>query len=543
MIAFTCPHCGGSIHYDISSQGVKCEYCDSLITLESYQEYLDKKNSYQATELTCPQCGAVTLSYDNTIATFCSYCGSSVIFDRRVREEQKPAGILPFNFKQQAAKNRYREKTDSVLLAPDWMREEGQMQMTGLYVPFYEYSATMEQPARFRSSVSRDIGRYTEVSEYEVSGTVRADYRGTRFDAAMAFPDAMSESVDDFDWQRAEPFQPAYVAGFYADGSDVEGAEYDPVAMALVQEDVNDSQIHYSGMTFRPGAVANDENVILRRKKVLFPMWLLTHRVGKDRICYAAVNGRTGSVAADIPLDGGKFVKVSLIVAALISVFLNIGFASYSIKPPVYLIVSMVITALFGVVLGGLANDLYVREHHLDDIGRVGFETFASSLKRSIFRKDRPLKAPKKRRGCAGWVLIGLALFFVAPTALALLETVFPRLGKIDSEVWATLIVFIFITQMLASAISRKMRGAGAGGWRFNVPKFTAFSLLWKIWIALAAGAAVWCSGTVGDNWYYAAGILNILVCLWSAVDLIRKQNRLASREIPVFTMKRGGQE
>ena len=542
MIAFTCPHCGGSIHYDISTQGAKCEYCDSLITLEAYQEYLDKKNSYQATELVCPQCGAVTLSYDNTIATFCSYCGSSVIFDRRVREEQKPAGILPFNFKEKAAQNRYREKTDSVLLAPDWMREEGQLQMTGLYVPFYEYSAVMEQPARFRSSVSRNIGRYTEVSEYEVRGTVRADYRGTRFDAAMAFPDAMSESVDDFDWQRLEPFRAAYVAGFYADGSDVEGAEYDPVAMALVQDDINHAQLNYSGMTFRPGEVANDENVILRRRKVLFPMWLLTHRVGKDRICYAAVNGRTGSVAADIPLDGGKFVKVSLIVAALISAFLNIGMMEIAIKPQVFLIGSMIITALFGVALGGLANDLYIREHHLDDIGRVGYETFASSLKRSIFRRSRPAPEPR-RRGCATWVLIGLGLFFLAPISLVLLESIFPRLGKIDAEVWATLIVFVFLTQFLASAVSNKLRGAGAGGWRFNVPKFTAFSVLWKIWLALAAGAAVWCSGTVGDNWYYAAGILNIVVCIWGAMDLIRKQNRLASREIPVFTMKRGGRE
>lgn len=543
MIAFTCPHCGGSVRYDISSQDVKCEYCGSLITKEEYQEYLDKKNTYQTTELVCPQCGAVTLSYDNTIATFCSYCGSSVIFERRVTEELKPAGILPFSVKEETARSRYREKADSLLLAPDWMREEGKVQMTGLYVPFYEYSAAMEQPVQFRGSVSRDIGRYTEVSEYEVRGTVRADYRGTRFDAAMAFPDAMSESVDDFDWQRAEPFRPSYVAGFYADGSDVEGAEYDPVAMALVQQDINRSRLRCDGMDYYPAGVANDENVILRRRKVLFPMWLLTHRVGKDRICYAAVNGRTGSVAADIPLDGGRFVKVSLILAALISVFLNIGFAEFSIKPPVLLIISMVITALFGVVLGGLANDLYVREPHLDDIGRVGFETFASSLRRSLFRRDRLLKDPPKRGGCAKWVLIGLGFFFVAPLALGILTKVFPVLNRIDSEVYATFIVFVFFAQVVASAVSKKMRGAGAGGWRFNVPKFTAFSVLWKIWAALAAGAVVYCSGTVEDNWYYAAGLLNILVCVWGAVDLIRKQNRLASREIPVFTMKRGGRE
>lgn len=88
MIAFTCPHCGGRVRYDLSSGDVKCEYCDGLISESGYEAYLDKKGLYQTTELCCPQCGSIVLSYDNTIASFCSYCGSSVLFDRRVKEEQ-----------------------------------------------------------------------------------------------------------------------------------------------------------------------------------------------------------------------------------------------------------------------------------------------------------------------------------------------------------------------------------------------------------------------------------------------------------------------
>ncbi|MBR4166069.1 MAG: hypothetical protein IKR43_07515, partial [Lachnospiraceae bacterium] len=125
MYAFTCPHCSAGVSYDLSNGAVSCEYCDSVITLDEYEAYLDRKGQYQTVELSCPQCGSVVLSYDNTIATFCSYCGSSVIFDRRVKEEQKPDGIMPFAFKEKAAINRYREKTDRILLAPDWMREEG----------------------------------------------------------------------------------------------------------------------------------------------------------------------------------------------------------------------------------------------------------------------------------------------------------------------------------------------------------------------------------------------------------------------------------
>ncbi len=92
MYAFTCPHCGAGVSYDLTNGAVNCEFCDSVITPDEYEAYLDKKGQYQTTELSCPQCGARVLSYDNTIATFCSYCGSSVLFDRRVKEEQHDLG-------------------------------------------------------------------------------------------------------------------------------------------------------------------------------------------------------------------------------------------------------------------------------------------------------------------------------------------------------------------------------------------------------------------------------------------------------------------
>ena len=47
-------------------------------------------------------------------------------------------------------------------------------------------------------------------------------------------------------------------------------------------------------------------------KTGLFPVWLLSYKNGK-RIAYAAVNGSTGKVAADIPLDIGKFLLGCLI--------------------------------------------------------------------------------------------------------------------------------------------------------------------------------------------------------------------------------------
>ena len=541
MYAFTCPHCGAGVRYDLSGGAVSCEYCGSLITLDEYESYLDKKGQYQTVELSCPQCGAVVLSYDNTIATFCSYCGSSVIFDRRVREEQKPDGIIPFAFKEQAAVNRYREKTDRILLAPDWMREEGRKELTGIYMPFYQYRADSRMPISVRGEQRRPLGRgYTEVSVYQVDGTLQSTYEGNRFDAAVAFPDALSESIDTFSWPKTEAFRPGYVAGFYADGSDVAPESYDPVMAKLVSDDINGtSNVSWQSMTLPLKGTVQPDNVSLTRKKILLPVWLLTHRVN-DRICYAAVNGQNGDVAADIPLDRSKYIKVSLIAAAVIAALLNFFL---TVKPAPFLWISMIITTVFGILLGRLTQDAYVREHHLDDIGRIGYQNFAEAVKNL---------GGTKRKGSGGWtgiLIFGVAMFVVWPIVYMLLTDLIPGLWELDLTVIVMPLVILFMVFRYLSGLVRSVTNSGTKTtytrtrWKYSKSHAAAFAVLWKVWLALAFGAAVLVSRTVVDTWYYGAGLANIVVSVWAAFDVIRKQNLLSSRDIQIFTMKRGGAE
>ena len=544
MYAFTCPHCGAGVSYDLSNGAVSCEYCDSLITLDEYEAYLDGKGKYQTVELTCPQCGSLVLSYDNTIATFCSYCGSSVIFDRRVKEEQKPDGIIPFAFKQKAAVSRFRERTDRIMLAPDWMREEGEQKLTGIYMPYYLYSASCRAPISVKGEKRKNLGRRTEISVYQVDGTVDADYKGNRFDAAVAFPDALSESIDTYLWQKAQPFRPGYVAGFYADGSDVDPEEYDPVMARLVSDDINTTpNVRYDGMDLPLGGTTAAGNVTLTKQKILLPVWLLTHRSG-ERICNAAVNGQNGDVAADIPLDKGKYLKLSLVAAAVISTVLNLLF---TIKPLPFLWISMAITGIFGILLGRLTQQAWIRENHLDDIGRVGYQAFAGAVKNIGSGAKKSKSATEFWGGVTIWAVL---LFFVWPLLDSLLEGIAPDsfLATHRALVWVVLITLFVISS--TSGLVHRQTGAplpvaSARGtrWKFSKSRAASFAVLWKVWLALAAGGIVIISGTFEDYWYYGAGILNILVSVWAAFDVIRKQNLLSSRDIPIFSMKRGGAE
>lgn len=46
----------------------------------------------------------------------------------------------------------------------------------------------------------------------------------------------------------------------------------------------------------------------------MFPVWFLSYRNG-SRVSYATVNGQTGKIAADLPVDIRKYFLGSLILA------------------------------------------------------------------------------------------------------------------------------------------------------------------------------------------------------------------------------------
>ncbi|MBQ7172262.1 MAG: zinc ribbon domain-containing protein [Clostridia bacterium] len=466
MKAFECPHCGAQMTYDIAKKVMSCEYCGSEILREEYQEYLDKNRLYTTNELVCPQCGTAVLSYDDTIASFCSYCGSPVAFTKRIVEDARPDGIIPFTVTKEEAAEKYRKKLKDTGFAPKWLLEKGgEEKMIGLYIPYYVFGADASGHGKNRGESRTSAGSDTIVREYEMEYDLTAAYRGTRFDAAEAFPDCMSETVDTFDPKKAREFETSYLAGFYADGGNVDEKVYADVVAELVTKDIQGSSFTHDGIKFKTSGISPE--IRIRSKKILFPVWLHTYRKG-DRISYAAINGQNGDVAAEIPADKGRYLKYSLILAAVFASILNLFL---TISPAPFLIVSEIILLAFGLYLRKLTGDVYLRENHLDDLGKIGSAALPSSGS-----PESPAAAPEK-----------------------------------------------------SSPLS------------FRVPASVRLKGWWKTLVGLAAAVAVAASGTVIDSVIYGVAAFTIALTLWSVFDLLRAQRLLASRDVPIFTMKRGG--
>ncbi len=107
----------------------------------------------------------------------------------------------------------------------------------------------------------------------------------------------------------------------------------------------------------------------------MYPVWFMSYRKG-DRIAYATVNGQTGKVTADIPVDIKKYTIGSVLLAIPIFIFLNLFF---TIKPALLLRHSTLLAA--GAIFLHLWEivKIYHRDKRNDDRGyQFRLEKYAS---------------------------------------------------------------------------------------------------------------------------------------------------------------------
>ena len=113
-IEHKCPSCGASLQFDVSSQMVKCPYCDCEFSVEAMManegdltvDAVDLANDagmdwseaelYGMTEYQCQSCGGAIYSDETTSATLCPYCGNAVILKGRLSGTLKPDKVIPF---------------------------------------------------------------------------------------------------------------------------------------------------------------------------------------------------------------------------------------------------------------------------------------------------------------------------------------------------------------------------------------------------------------------------------------------------------------
>ncbi|MBO6193504.1 MAG: TFIIB-type zinc ribbon-containing protein [Clostridiales bacterium] len=368
-----CPNCSANIFFNEKIGKLVCSFCGGIyepqtlaptgsIANRDTGEAGDEENNKQ--EFICDSCGATVVTDCNTSATFCAFCGSATLIQRRLRREFRPDLLIPFKISKEDAIKNYREWVKTHRGVPKAFREEATLEkITGFYVPFWLIDAecstviTGEGMKRINSDTSE---------RYNIERTVDFKMKRVPFDGCKKISNLLMEAIEPFDYSELVPYNDMFLPGFYAqrydtsalDMLDLISIRFNSYAMNLVKKF---SASEYSSVTVRArGSHAGDFSQLY----ALLPVWFLN--INYKGLNYSiAVNGQTGETSGNLPvnkravfehslLKAGKIVLTYILFMLLISVPI-----SYFIFKPLgwpYVTASMLV---INVILAGIGPFVY----------------------------------------------------------------------------------------------------------------------------------------------------------------------------------------
>ena len=322
-----CPGCGGALRFDIASQLMVCDYCggqyDPASTASpAVNKESQAKPTFDSYVFTCPSCGGELLTTDqNDAIGFCPFCGgASMLFDR-IHRQWEPEYIIPFQITKEQCKELYVQESKRSIFTSRKYRDPQLIEgFRGIYMPYWSYQAIQQGEYRLEGVKKGVFSKST----YRFTGGSDLQLDGYGHDASKAFDDRISEHIAPFDPRGHKPFAPGYLSGFYADIGDVRATAYDKTAEDVIREDTaklmgKEPAIAGSGVfkTEINPATAKIPTHVTSAQRTLYPVWFMSYR-NKDKITYAAVNGQTGKVSADLPVSPWKILIAVLLLGVVI---------------------------------------------------------------------------------------------------------------------------------------------------------------------------------------------------------------------------------
>lgn len=344
MLEYKCPCCGGAINFDSKLQKMKCPYCDTefdIETLKSYDEDLKKNvqdnmnwdNSNEQTftdeetegmsVYVCNSCGGEIVADENTGATSCPYCGNPVVLKGRFSGDLKPDYVIPFRLSKEDAIKALSNHVNKKLVPKIFKDKNHIDQIRGMYVPFWLFDADTEAHIHYKGTKVRHWSDsrydYTETKYYLVGRGGNVGFTNVPVDGSSQMPDDLMESIEPFNFDEAVDFQTAYLAGYLADKYDVTKENSINRANQRIKNTTEQlfrqTASEYSSLTTQNSSVQFQNGT---SKYALYPVWILNTSWNGQNFLFA-MNGQTGKMVGDLPVDWGAFWRYFAIIAGSIA--------------------------------------------------------------------------------------------------------------------------------------------------------------------------------------------------------------------------------
>lgn len=325
-----CPACGAKITFNPKNQKWDCEYCGSKFSLDEMKKYnnasSDKKNekTNHSKKLdgldiyTCKNCGAEVMADETTTSTFCLYCGSTAILKDKIDSGIAPTKIIPFKKVKEDAVKSFKELYKGRVLMPKLFNNPKNIEkITGVYIPFWTYDLKASGNIEFNCTDIKTWSdynyQYTKTDKFLSKRDAFMAFNRILVDGSSRFDDDLMDSIEPFDFQDLVEYNHAYLSGFLAEKYDVDSNE----AIKRANERALNTAVSMTEATIihQSKAVSNNNLQITKVKDdyILLPVWMVNIKY-KDKTYTFAMNGQTGEIVGNIPLDIPKTIIISIVI-------------------------------------------------------------------------------------------------------------------------------------------------------------------------------------------------------------------------------------
>jgi len=352
---YQCPNCLAALNFQGATGQVMCDSCGTSFEVSVIEQlFADKEqaaasagtepqwditmtNNFSAEEAShmrgyvCPSCAAAIICDETTAATSCPYCGNPTVVPGQFTGGLKPDYVIPFRLDKNAAMEALKSYYKGKKFLPNSFAGANHIQeIKGVYVPFWLYDGETDAVMRFHATrVSKHRTRDYEITDtdhFRVSREGRVAFEKVPVDGSSKMPDAHMDAVEPFDYSSLQPFSSAYLPGFIADKYDEDAEVCSHRANARII--ASTERAFASTITGYATLTREYSNINLRRGEVkyaLMPVWMLSTK-WKEKTFLFAMNGQTGKLIGDLPVDRGKywgwFFKIAAPIAAVLAILL-----------------------------------------------------------------------------------------------------------------------------------------------------------------------------------------------------------------------------
>ena len=521
---YSCPGCGSQMLFDIAGQQLKCGRCDRTMSIEEADEKEARQagSSFAVDVLTCPTCGAEIRAVNTAAASFCSYCGSSVMLEKQEGQVfVPPETVIPFQITREQCFEKFQNMLKGSFCADHRLKKNISAEdFRGIYVPYHTYRGSVEGSATVEGTETRGDTTYY----YKTNIHLNHQYTGILHDASREMPDNISESISVSKDARelVRPFSPAYLSGFYADVSDTDPDYYIPYARSeTIRKGLEDTlpTLKEDSCSYSTSAA---EKALMPKAKAeytgdtMLPVWFMSMKSGR-RVLYAVQNAVTGEMWADIPMDIPRFALVTLGIGVALYFLFN---SFLTLRPEMVLIAAMLLAIFAQVAVNGRRTKM--GEKQLAEAVVRG-ETVDVNDRMKKMRKLEARVNRQKNHGIFRY-LGALATGVASVIGLNLIS----GLDNVMFFRWGSLILTAIMGALLIPWGKRSKLPVGC---------VVAF-------IAMVAGTVILLLDLFhsADTPVYIMTLVIMAGVVWESLSLLKLYNKSCSNALPQFETHQGGE-